>query len=117
VQHDDAQKTQIASLVKTYTSMKAKDAARIFNSLPDEVLVPVAHDMKSDVLGLVMANMNPDSARDLTVKLANKLALPQTAEAPAPPAPAAIAAAPAAAAASAAKAPSAEAEKQALPKG
>ena len=114
VQHDDAQKTQIASLVKTYTSMKAKDAARIFNSLPDEVLVPVAHDMKSDVLGLVMANMNPDSARDLTVKLANKLALPQTADAPAPPAPVATAAAPAA---PAAKVPAAEAEKQAPPKG
>jgi hypothetical protein len=27
--------------------MKAKDAARIFDNLPDAVLVPVAHDMKS----------------------------------------------------------------------
>jgi len=129
VQHDDAQKAQIASLVKTYTSMKAKDAARIFNSLPDEVLVPVAHDMKSDVLGLVMANMNPESAKDLTVKLANKLALPQTADALAPVAPAAsapvaqtAAAAPAtpaapAAAAPAAKVPAAAAETQAPPKG
>jgi flagellar motility protein MotE (MotC chaperone) len=121
VQHDDAQKAQIASLVKTYTSMKAKDAARIFNSLPDEVLVPVAHDMKSDVLGLVMANMNPDSARELTVKLANKLALPQTADAPAPAAPAAVAtaAAPAAPApvAPVANAPVAAPEKQASPNG
>lgn len=41
VQHDEAQKAQIASLVKTYSTMKAKDAARIFNNLPDEVLVPV----------------------------------------------------------------------------
>jgi flagellar motility protein MotE (MotC chaperone) len=115
VQHDDAQKTQIASLVKTYTSMKAKDAARIFNSLPDEVLVPVAHDMKSDVLGLVMANMNPDSARELTVKLANKLTLPQTADALMP-APTTIAAAPApTAVAPVVKA--AEPEKQAPPKG
>ena len=125
VQHDDAQKAQIASLVKTYTSMKAKDAARIFNSLPDEVLVPVAHDMKSDVLGLVMAGMNPDSARELTVKLANKLALPKTADALTPVAPAPIATAamapatPAAptAAAPVAKAPAAEAEKQVPPKG
>ena len=77
-QRDDAQKAQIDSLVKTYTAMKAKDAARIFNSLPDEVLVPVAHVMKSDVLGAVMANMNPDSARSLTVKLADRLTLPQT---------------------------------------
>ncbi|HJS45775.1 MAG TPA: hypothetical protein VJ753_05175 [Rhizomicrobium sp.] len=124
VQHDDAQKAQIASLVKTYSTMKAKDAARIFNSLPDEVLVPVAHDMKSDILALVMANMNSESAKDLTVKLANKLALPQTADAvipAAPVAPAVAAAAPApqatAQAAPAAKTPAAEPEKQASPKG
>jgi len=125
-QHDDAQKAQIASLVKTYTSMKAKDAARIFNSLPDDVLVPVAHDMKSDILGAVMAQMNAESAKDLTVKLANKLALPPTVDAvqpapAAPVAPAAAAAAPApqttAQAAPAAKAPVAAPEKQAPPKG
>lgn len=123
VQHDDAQKAQIASLVKTYSTMKAKDAARIFNSLPDSVLVPVAHDMKSDILALVMANMNSDSAKDLTVKLANKLALPETVTALAPPAgpapvPQAIAAAPApAGAAPAAKAPATAGETQVPPKG
>ena len=87
VQRDDAQKAQIASLVKTYSTMKAKDAARIFNSLPDEVLVPVAHDMKSDVLALILAGMNADTAKALTVKLANRLTLPQTADAVAPVAP------------------------------
>lgn len=84
VQRDQAQKDQIASLVKTYSAMKAKDAARIFNALPDEVLVPVAQDMKSDVLSLILANMNSDNAKALTVKLASKLALPQTADAIAP---------------------------------
>jgi hypothetical protein len=64
--------------------MKAKDAARIFNTLPDEVLVPVAQDMKSDALSQVLANMNSDNAKTLTVKLANKLALPQTTDAIAP---------------------------------
>ena len=44
---------------------------------------PVAQGMKSDVLGQILAKMNPDAAQKLTVKLANKLALPQTAEAPA----------------------------------
>ena len=128
VQHDDAQKAQIASLVKTYSTMKAKDAARIFNSLPDEVLVPVAHDMKSDILAQVMASMNSESAKDLTIKLANKLALPQTADAlTPPPAPAAVTApatpapaqaAPAAAPAGPAAKPTAAApEKQAAPKG
>jgi flagellar motility protein MotE (MotC chaperone) len=84
VQRDLAQKDQIASLVKTYSTMKAKDAARIFNTLPDEVLVPVAQDMKSDALSQVLASMNSDNAKALTVKLANKLALPQTTDAIAP---------------------------------
>jgi flagellar motility protein MotE (MotC chaperone) len=77
-QRDEAQKAQIASLVKAYSTMKAKDAARIFDNLPDSVLVPVAHDMKSDILALVLANMNSESAKALTVKLADRLTLPQT---------------------------------------
>ena len=131
VQRDDAQKAQIASLVKTYSTMKAKDAARIFNNLPDEVLVPVAHDMKSDIMALVLANMNPDAAKSLTIKLADRLTLPQTTDAVAP-APAPVPA-PQAAAAPAAPAPGAQAsaapaakpaappapapDKQAAPKG
>jgi hypothetical protein len=64
--------------------MKAKDAARIFNNLPDEVLLPVAQKMKPDLLALVLANMNPDTAKTLTVKLAGMLTLPQTAGVAAP---------------------------------
>jgi len=98
-QRDDAQKAQVAALVKTYSTMKPKDAARIFNDLPDEVLVPVARDMKSDQLALVLASMNAENAKALTIKLANRLVLPQ-ATPPAPvaaplPLPAATAAAPA----------------------
>jgi flagellar motility protein MotE (MotC chaperone) len=84
-QRDEAQKAQIASLVKTYSTMKAKDSARIFNTLPDDVLVPVAQAMKSDVLALILASMVSDKAQALTVKLANKLILPQTADAVTPP--------------------------------
>jgi len=130
VQRDDAQKAQIASLVKAYSTMKAKDAARIFNSLPDEVLVPVAHDMKSDVLALVLANMNSESAKALTVKLADRLTLPEitnaapvSAAGPVSPVPAQATATPVppgpqAAATSAAKAPAPAApENKAAPKG
>ena len=77
VQRDDAQKAQIASLVKTYSTMKPVDAARIFNSLPEGVLLPVAQSMKSDVLALVMAKMSSDAAQKLTIKLADRLTLPQ----------------------------------------
>ena len=96
-QRDAEQQKQVASLVKTYSAMKAKDAARIFNNLPDEVLVPVAQAMKSDVLAPVLAAMTADNAQRLTQKLANRLKLPDTATvptAPAAPAPGAPAAAP-----------------------
>ena len=95
VQRDDAQKAQIAALVKTYSTMKPVDAARIFNSLPDDVLLPVAQSMKSDVLALVMAKMSSDAAQKLTVRLADRLTLPPAIAPLAPPAPAPVAAAPA----------------------
>lgn len=81
---DESEQQQLAALVKTYTAMKPKDAARIFNSLSDDVLVPVAAAMKADALAPVLAAMNPDNAEKLTVKLANRLKLPQLAEPPAP---------------------------------
>jgi len=76
-QRDAAQDKQIASLVKTYSAMKPKDAARIFDTLADEVLIPVAKDMKSDVLAPVLAAMNSEAAQRLTVKLASLLKLPE----------------------------------------
>jgi len=75
-QRDAAQEAQIKSLVKTYSAMKPKDAARIFDGLGDEVLVPVAQAMKSDALAPVLAAMNPSAAQKLTVKLASRLSLP-----------------------------------------
>jgi flagellar motility protein MotE (MotC chaperone) len=79
---DAEQEKQIADLVKTYSSdgMKAAVAARIFETMPDAVLIPVVQKMKSDKI----AAMSPDAAQKLTVKLANRLALPETADAPAP---------------------------------
>lgn len=77
-QRDTAQDDQIKSLIKTYSTMKAKDAARIFDTLSDDVLVPVAKGMKSDILAPVLAAMNADTAQKLTVKLASLLKLPET---------------------------------------
>jgi flagellar motility protein MotE (MotC chaperone) len=80
-QRDAEQQKQVAALVKAYgpDSMKAASAAAIFDTLPDEVLIPVAQAMKPDVLGAILAKMNPDAAQKLTVKLADRLALPQLA--------------------------------------
>ena len=65
-QRDSEQEKQIASLVKTYSAMKPKDAARIFDNLADDVLIPVAQAMKSDVLAPILAAMTPDAAQKLT---------------------------------------------------
>ncbi len=83
-QRDAAQEKQIAALVKVYSSMKPRDAARIFNTLDQPVLLAVAGAMKPDALALIMAQMEPKQAQDLTVRLANKLKLPQEAALPQP---------------------------------
>jgi flagellar motility protein MotE (MotC chaperone) len=83
-ERDTAQQKQMADLIKTYSAMKPKDAARIFDSLDESVLLPVAAGMKSDVLAPVLAAMTPEQAQKLTVRLANKLTLPATNSAPAP---------------------------------
>jgi hypothetical protein len=70
---DTAEQKQLDAIVKSYSSMKPADAARIFNSLSDDVLVPVAAAMKPDVLGAVLAKMQADAAQKLTVNLANRL--------------------------------------------
>jgi flagellar motility protein MotE (MotC chaperone) len=90
-QRDAEQDKQVNVLVKTYgpDGMKPANAAAIFNTLPDDVLIPVAQGMKPADLGAILSKMNPDAAQKLTLKLADKLALPDTAAALAPvPAPA-----------------------------
>lgn len=78
-QRDQAEQAQINSLVKTYSAMKPRDAARIFNTLSDDVLLPVAAAMKSDALAPVLAAMDSQAAQALTVKLAQRLKVPQLA--------------------------------------
>ncbi len=85
-ERDTVEKAQLASLVKTYTAMKPKDAARIFNNLDDSVLIPVAQAMKSDALAPILAAMNADAAQKLTIKLADHLKLPEFVAPPNPPA-------------------------------
>ena len=83
-QRDAAQEKQVAALVKTYSAMKPKDAARIFEALNADVLLAVAQSMKSDVLAPVLAAMPPAEAQKLTLRLADRLALPEMASPQAP---------------------------------
>ncbi|MDE2182232.1 MAG: hypothetical protein KGJ78_04360 [Alphaproteobacteria bacterium] len=111
-QRDADEKQQLASLVKTYSAMRPRDAARIFDNLPDDVLVPVAQAMKSDALAPVLAAMNPDAAQKLTTKLAGRLKLPDTAAPAAAAAPTTTASAPTPAPAAPSSGPQAAAPKR-----
>ena len=68
---------RMAVLVKSYESMKPKDAANIFNGMEDGLLTDIAKSMKPATLAAVMSSMQPKRAETLTRLLAN-LAKPPT---------------------------------------
>ena len=67
---------RIASLVKVYETMKPKDAARIFDTLDIDVLVSVMAEMSERRLSPILASMNPERARTVTIILAEQKQLP-----------------------------------------
>jgi flagellar motility protein MotE (MotC chaperone) len=67
--------SQFTSLVKLYEQMKPKDAARIFEKLDMSVQLAVATRMKEQRMAAIMASMSPDSARALTMEMANQARL------------------------------------------
>jgi len=74
---DEQQESKLTSLVKIYENMKPKDAARIFEDLELTTLLEVAERMKERKLAPVMAQMNPERAREITVELRALRELPQ----------------------------------------
>lgn len=75
--YDDQQDAKLLSLVKIYENMKPKDAARIFEELEMDVLLQVAERMKERSLAPIMAKMNPQKAREVTVELNALRKLPE----------------------------------------
>ena len=71
-QRDAQDAAQLASLVKIYTAMKPKDAARIFDKLDDQVRLSVAGSLKADIIAGILAQLPADVAQKLTVQLANR---------------------------------------------
>ena len=67
---------RIRSLVKIYEGMKPKEAARIFDTLDLEVLISVVANMSERRLSPILANMNPERARTVTIMLAEEKRLP-----------------------------------------
>lgn len=72
----EEEEARIKSLVKIYEGMKPKDAARIFDTLDLDILVSVVSQMSERKLSPVLANMNPERARTITIMLAEQKQLP-----------------------------------------
>ncbi len=75
-----AEKERIESLVKIYEGMKAKDAARIFNTLDMDVLLSVLGQMSERKSAPIIAAMTPERARTVTIMLAEQKSLPDMEE-------------------------------------
>jgi flagellar motility protein MotE (MotC chaperone) len=60
----------LKNLVTMYETMKPKEAARVFDRLTHEVLVPVVLQMNPRKMAEVLAVMSPEAAERLTVALA-----------------------------------------------
>ena len=73
----DEEKSRIASLVKVYENMKPKDAARIFDTLDLDILIDVMGQMSERKLSPVLASMNDERARTVTIMLAEQKKLPE----------------------------------------
>lgn len=62
---------RMAALVKTYESMKPKDAARIFDGMDDGLLTDISKSMKSATLAAILSAMDAKRAESLTQMLAD----------------------------------------------
>ncbi len=76
LQHGEQEEKQFQSLVKIYESMKPKDAARIFEQLDMVVLLEVIGRMKERKTAPVLALMDSEIAKAVTLELANRQTLP-----------------------------------------
>ncbi|MDC7677340.1 MotE family protein [Asticcacaulis machinosus] len=62
-----------ARMIKVYEAMKPKDAARVLETMRDDVRLPIAAKMKERNLAAVLAQMTPTGAKELTEKLAMRM--------------------------------------------
>lgn len=75
-QQSDEEQERVNTLVRIYEGMKAKDAARIFNTLDMDVLIAVMGRMSERKSGPILAEMAPERARSVTILLAQQKQLP-----------------------------------------
>ncbi len=68
-EYNAKEKAQLDSLVKMYSTMKPKDAARIFNTFDLDILVAILKEMKPSVSSAILAQMNALKAKAVTTEL------------------------------------------------
>ena len=78
-ERDKAEVDRFKAIITMYETMKAKEAARIFDKLDMKVLIEVATQMNPRAMSAIMAQMTPETAERLTVELASRSAANKTA--------------------------------------
>ena len=68
--YNDGEKKKSQSLVKMYSTMKPKDAARIFNTLDMDILINMFENMKPSTASAILSKMNSERAKEITAELA-----------------------------------------------
>lgn len=74
--YDEKERDRMTNLVKIYSTMKPKEAARLFNDMEMNLLVRVFEQMKESKSAPILALMESAKANALTSELANKRRLP-----------------------------------------
>ncbi len=69
---EEERREGMRNLVAMYQAMRPNEAARIFDRLSLDILVPVVLDMNPRTMAEIMAAMSPEAAERLTVALARR---------------------------------------------
>jgi flagellar motility protein MotE (MotC chaperone) len=69
---DESEAARFKGLVTMYESMKAKEAAKIFDRLDIKLATDVANQINPRRMSDILAQMSPEAAERLTVELANR---------------------------------------------
>lgn len=67
--YNEKEKEKITSLIKLYSAMKPKDAARIFNALDTDIIVAIMQDMKATSSSAILSQMDVDKAKMVTDRM------------------------------------------------
>lgn len=70
--YNEQERAQLAALVKMYSTMKPKDAARIFNTFDLDILVAILKEMKPSSSSAILSQMDAIKAKEVTTALISR---------------------------------------------